>query len=59
MKYFFTLALLNAAAMAKRKITEQFENEFLSLTATYGRNYYDIKELEKALLTCNDNRRKV
>jgi len=50
MKYhFFTLALLNAAAMAKNVFTQQEKIEFMGLAATYGKGYNEVKDVEKAL----------
>ena len=49
MNNFFTLALLNAAAMAKQRFPSQIEGDFLGFAAEYGRDYKDVKEMEKRL----------
>ena len=49
MKYLFTLALLNAAAMAKLRVSPGEEGLFLGLTAQFNHSYEKMEDLEKAL----------
>ena len=59
MNNFFTLALLNAAAMAKLRCSPALESQFLGFAAEYGKDYQNVGELEMRLEIFQANKNEV
>ena len=59
MNNLFTLALLNAAAMAKFRCSPATESQFLGFAAEYGKDYQNVGELEMRLEIFQANKNEV
>lgn len=59
MNNLFTLALLNAAAMAKLRCSPALESQFLGFAAEYGKDYQNVGELEMRLEIFQANKNEV
>ena len=59
MNNLFTLALLNAAAMAKLRCSPATESQFLGFAAEYGKDYQNVGELEMRLEIFQANKNEV